>query len=49
MRNGVAHGRGIESLQTPEGGGYSYDGEFRDGKKHGFGMILFSNGDKYKG
>lgn len=37
-------GRG--RLQTPEA---YYIGEFQDGKKHGKGKLVFSNGDTYIG
>ena len=26
-----------------------YSGEWKDGKRHGYGVLIFSNGDKYEG
>jgi hypothetical protein len=30
-------------------GGYSYEGEWRDGRKHGTGVLIFPTGDRYDG
>jgi hypothetical protein len=38
-------GRGIYTWAN----GDRYDGQFKDGKKHGTGRINFTNGEKYTG
>ena len=46
---GKFDGRGILEFTADKYQGDHYQGEFKNGLKHGFGMYFFSNGDKYVG
>ena len=46
---GKFEGRGILEFTADRYQGDHYQGEFKNGLKHGFGMYFFANGDKYVG
>jgi len=46
FKDGLPHGQG--EWKAPEGA-ESFLGEWKRGKKHGFGLMKFSNGDMYEG
>ena len=46
---GKFDGRGILEFTADRYQGDHYQGEFKNGLKHGFGMYFFANGDKYVG
>ena len=46
---GKFDGRGILEFTADKYQGDHYQGEFKNGLKHGFGMYFFANGDKYVG
>jgi len=41
----LQHGKGTEELED----GSKYEGEFRDGKKQGYGVYEWADGSEYKG
>ena len=49
FRNGKFEGRGILEFTGEKYQGDHYQGEFKSGLKHGFGVYFFSNGEKYAG
>jgi hypothetical protein len=46
---GKFEGRGVLEFTADKFQGDYYQGEFKNGLKHGFGTYFFSNGDKYIG
>lgn len=49
MQNGVPHGYGKFSSQSPEGTKWTYEGEFQNGKFHGKGTTTYEDGSFVKG
>ena len=49
FRNGKFEGRGILEFTGEKYQGDHYQGEFKSGLKHGFGIYFFANGEKYSG
>ena len=46
---GKFEGRGILEFTAEKYQGDHYQGEFKNGMKHGFGIYFFANGEKYAG
>ena len=47
--DGKASGEGREVLYSPDGGQSVYEGEWRNGKKHGQGTYTWADGARYEG
>ena len=46
LKNGLPSGTGVQKNSTT---GNTYEGGWKDGRAHGYGVFYWSNGDRYEG